>query len=115
MSKVKNAIRSRFSEEDDEDRDEFDGRDSKVIGVYSNIKKQREMEEDYGDDYGDWEELDLGEDDSEVEEGNAFTGALANAKKSGEDSFEVDGKEYNVNESEDKWIQKTNMKKGGIT
>jgi len=29
----------------DDDRDDFDGRDSKVIGVYSNIKKQREMEE----------------------------------------------------------------------
>lgn len=27
-----------------EDRDEFDGRDSKVIGVYSNIKKQRDEE-----------------------------------------------------------------------
>ena len=90
MSKVKNAIRSRFSEEDDFE-DEVEG-----------------------DDYGDWEELDLGEDDSEVEEGNAFTGALANAKKSGEDSFEVDGKEYNVNESEDKFIQKANMKKGAL-
>lgn len=89
MSKVKNAIRSRFSEEDDFE-DEVEG-----------------------DDDG-WEELDLGEDDSEVEEGNAFTGALAKAKDSGEDSFEVDGKEYNVNESEDKWIQKTKMNKGGL-
>jgi hypothetical protein len=53
-------------------------------------------------------------DEEEVEEGNAFTGALAKAKESGEDSFEVDGKEYNVNESEDKWIQKTDMKKGGL-
>ena len=114
MSKVKNAIRSRFSEEDDEDRDEFDGRDSKVIGVYSNIKKQREMEEDYDTDDDGWEELDLEEDDSEMEEGNAFTGALAKAKDSGKDSFEVDGKEYNVNESEDKWIQKTKMNKGGL-
>jgi hypothetical protein len=48
-------------EEDDEDRDEFDGRDSKVIGVYSNIKKQRGLDE-----------------------------------------------------SEDKWIQKTDMKKGAL-
>jgi len=52
--------------------------------------------------------------EDEATEGNAFTGALAKAKKSGKDSFEVDGKEYNVNESEDKWIQKTNMKKGGL-
>jgi hypothetical protein len=40
-----------------------------------------------------------GLEEAETEEGNAFTGALAKAKKSGEDSFEVDGKEYDVNES----------------
>ena len=39
---------------------------------------------------------------------------MAKAKESGKDSFEVDGKEYNVNESEEKWIQKTNMKKGAL-
>ena len=52
--------------------------------------------------------------EDEATEGNAFTGALAKAKASGKDSFEVDGKEYNVNESEDKWIQKTDMKKGAL-
>jgi hypothetical protein len=36
---------------------------------------------------------------SETDEGNAFSGALANAKKSGKDSFDVDGKEYQVKES----------------
>ena len=55
-----------------------------------------------------------GLEEAETEEGNAFTGALAKAKESGKDSFEVDGKEYNVNESEDKWIQKTSMKKGAL-
>jgi hypothetical protein len=40
------------------------------------------------------------ETDEEMEEGNAFTGALAKAKKEGEDEFTVDGKEYDVkNES----------------
>lgn len=34
----------------------------------------------------------------EVEEGNAFTGALAKAKKEGKKSFSVDGKEYEVTE-----------------
>jgi len=34
--------------------------------------------------------------EAETEEGNAFTGALAQAKEKGNDSFEVDGKEYNV-------------------
>jgi hypothetical protein len=52
--------------------------------------------------------------EAETEEGNAFTGALAKAKESGKDSFEVDGKEYNVTESKDKWIQDTNMKKGAL-
>jgi hypothetical protein len=46
------------------------------------------------------------DDDDELEEGNAFTGALSNAKKSGKDSFEVDGKKYSVKESNSKFIQK---------
>jgi len=54
------------------------------------------------------------DEEAETEEGNAFTGALAKAKESGDDSFEVDGKEYNVNESENKFIQNANMKKGGL-
>jgi hypothetical protein len=37
--------------------------------------------------------------EAETEEGNAFSGALAKAKESGKDSFEVDGKKYNVKES----------------
>ena len=47
--------------------------------------------------YKDREDREIEE--AETEEGNAFTGALSKAKKSGEDSFEVDGKEYDVNES----------------
>lgn len=53
-------------------------------------------------------------DEQETEEGNAFSGALADAKKQGKDSFEVDGKKYQVKESEEKWIQKTDMKKGAL-
>ena len=52
--------------------------------------------------------------EQETEEGNAFSGALADAKKSGKDSFEVDGKKYQVKEAEEKWIQKTDMKKGAL-
>ena len=40
--------------------------------------------------------------ENEVEEGNAFSGALANAKKDGKSSFEVDGKTYQVKESKNK-------------
>jgi hypothetical protein len=54
------------------------------------------------------------EEEAETEEGNAFSGALANAKETGKDSFEVDGKKYSVKESKEKWIQKTDMKKGGL-
>ena len=37
--------------------------------------------------------------DEEMEEGNEFSGALAKAKESGDDTFEVDGKTYTVKES----------------
>ena len=55
-------------------------------------------------------------DEAETDEGNAFSGALAKAKESGKDSFEVDGKKYNVKEEkkEKKWIQKTDMKTGAL-
>jgi hypothetical protein len=53
-------------------------------------------------------------DEQETEEGNAFTGALEDAKKQGKDSFEVDGKKYQVKEAKEKWIQKTDMKKGAL-
>ena len=53
--------------------------------------KQTEMSKKSGGRHGMEEE--------ETQEGNAFSGALADAKKSGKDSFEVDGKEYQVKES----------------
>lgn len=116
-------------EEEDEDAEEMSqneptyvGRglkDNKIISKVKNAIRNRFNDEDEGelDIETDWSQLE--EDDAQLEEdeateGNAFTGALANAKKSGKDSFEVDGKEYNVNESEDKFIQKANMKKGGL-
>ena len=52
--------------------------------------------------------------EAETEEGNAFTGALAQAKEKGKDSFEVDGKKFSVKEAEEKWIQKTDMEKGAL-
>lgn len=51
--------------------------------------------------------------EGETEEGNAFTGALAKAKKEGDKDFKVDGKTYQVKE-EKKWIQKTDMEKGAL-
>jgi len=78
------------------------------------------------------------EEDAETDEGNEFSGALDNARKHHEKSFEVGGHKYPVKEakgkkcpkcgmvdckcnhkketkeSEKKWIQKTDMKKGAL-
>ena len=54
------------------------------------------------------------EEEAETDEGNAFSGALAHAKESGKHSFEVDGHKYPVKEAKEKWIQKTDMKKGAL-
>lgn len=45
----------------------------------------------------------------EMEEGNAFSGALAKAKKEGKDTFEVDGKTYNVKESKNLKLTETEL------
>lgn len=66
-----------------EKRNKFDGRDSKVVGVDSDIKKQR-MEE------------------KEMTEGNAFSEARCKAICSGQKSFKVDGKSYPVKDADDK-------------
>lgn len=42
------------------------------------------------------------ETDEEVEEGNAFTGALARAKEEGDDDFEVGGKKFHVRENKNR-------------
>ena len=47
-------------------------------------------------------EFELNVDEAETEEGNAFTGALSDAKKKGKEEFEVDGKKYNVRENKSK-------------
>ena len=84
-----------------EDRSEFDGRDSEVVGVDSNIKKQR-MEEGVCESCGK-EICECGSEmaEEEMEEGNAFSAARAKAIKDGKDSFEVDGKTYPVEGEED--------------
>ena len=55
---------------------------------------------------------DIGE--QETEEGNAFGDAVRKAKASGDKEIEVGGKTYPVKEAEEKWIQKTDMKKGAL-
>jgi ElaB/YqjD/DUF883 family membrane-anchored ribosome-binding protein len=62
----------------------------------ADFKKLRKSKEaNVGEKYG----KNYGMEEQETEEGNAFSGALATAKKDGKDSFEVDGKKYSVKEN----------------
>lgn len=58
-----------------------------------------------------------GLEEAETDEGNAFTGALAKAKKSGEDEFEVDGETFKVRkegrEMKEKWEGDVEVKQTG--
>ena len=72
------------------------------------FKKLRSMKEEDEPLYE--VEFELEMDESETEEGNAFTGALAKAKKEGDDEFEVDGKKYEVRE---KWEGDVEVKQTG--
>jgi ElaB/YqjD/DUF883 family membrane-anchored ribosome-binding protein len=60
---------------------------------FKKLRKSKEAK--VGEKYG----KNHGMEEQETEEGNAFSGALADAKKSGKDSFEVDGKKYPVKEN----------------
>ena len=89
---------------DEEEFDDFDSFDSKYGGkqrLFAPGKEGRKFFDMYKERFGKPFRVrtprDMGE--AETEEGNAFSGALADAKKSGKDSFEVDGKTYNVKEN----------------
>jgi len=146
ISKVKNAIRNRFNnqEEFSEETDKFEVEENifkKMFGKKEDPEVAREKDRkenpslwdagyEYVNDIVGWQVPEHGQsrfdrdqkdmEDKEMEEGNAFSGARAQAIEDGEDTFEVDGETYHVkgkkkmDESEDKWIQKTNMKKGGL-
>ena len=47
-----------------------------------------------------------GMEEQETDEGNAFTGALSKARKTGEKDFEVDGKKFETKEGRERFIQK---------
>jgi hypothetical protein len=85
-----------FDDEDD-DFEEFDFKDYDDDDDYEDL--------DIETDWNELEEEQLYEvefekemEEAETQEGNAFTGALADAKKKGKDEFEVDGKKYDVKE-----------------
>jgi hypothetical protein len=89
--------------EEDEIDEKLYGKQSKIdknkngridAGDFKMLRKQQDEEEQLYE-----VEFEKEIEEGETEEGNAFTGALANAKKKGDDEFEVDGKKYNVKES----------------
>jgi len=74
-----------------EENEEFNGYENNYEELDEKLygKQQDEEEQLYEVDF----------EKEETDEGNAFTGALSNAKKHNKDEFEVDGKKYNVKES----------------
>jgi hypothetical protein len=89
--------------EEDEIDEKLYGKQSKIdknknrridAGDFKMLRKQQDEEEQLYE-----VEFEKEIEEGETEEGNAFTGALADAKKKGDDEFEVDGKKYNVKES----------------
>jgi len=127
---------------DEEEFDNFDDFDSKYGGkqmMFAKGDEGRKYFDMYKDKFKSPFRVRIRRmEEAETEEGNAFSGALAQAKESGDDSFEVDGHKYPVKESkgkkcpkcgmidckcnhkketkesEKKWIQKTDMKKGAL-
>jgi hypothetical protein len=85
--------------------EEYCGKSEMGEGLYGN-QKRLDKNKNNKIDSEDFKML-RKEDDDELEEGNAFTGALSNAKKSGKNSFEVDGKKYSVKESKRKFVKKS--------
>jgi hypothetical protein len=100
---------------DEEEFDDFDSFDSKYSGkqaMFAPGKEGKKYFDLYKDKFGGKPfrvrtPKDMGE--QETEEGNAFSGALADAKKDGKDSFEVDGKKYNVKESNRRIANQKNL------
>ena len=106
---VRDAIRSRGNRSRDLEDDMSEGVnleiDEKLYGNQSRIDKNKNNRidsEDFKMLRKQKDEEQLYEIDFEKEEnteGNAFTGALSNAKKQNKDEFEVDGKKFKVKES----------------
>jgi hypothetical protein len=80
---INEALKGRQRRLDRNKNNKIDSEDFKLLRKEKSVKKS----------------VKHGMEEQETEEGNAFSGALSNAKKNGKDSFEVDGKKYPVKES----------------
>jgi hypothetical protein len=100
---------------DEEEFDDFDSFDSKYSGkqaMFAPGKEGKKYFDLYKDKFGGKPfrvrtPRDMGE--QETEEGNYFSGQRAKAIEDGEDSFEVDGKKYNVKESNRRITNQKNL------
>ena len=92
-------------EEVEDDAEELSQQEPTYVGKGLSDNKPGKM-------FGSFDDEHLEE--AETEEGNYFSGELEKARKENKKTFDVDGKTYPVKESEDKWIQKTKMKKGAL-
>jgi hypothetical protein len=97
---------------DEEEFDDYDTFTSKVKDQkWFGGNRGKEMFDIYRDKFGPFKfRKKRMEEQGETEEGNAFSGALAKAKKEGKDSFTVDGKKYEVTE---KWKGNVDVKQTG--
>lgn len=71
----------------------------------------------YGGMHEDTDEFEYDTMEEDMDEGNAFSGALSKAKEAGKSEFNVDGKKYHVRESktkvDEKWKDDVDVKKTG--
>jgi len=88
-------------EDDDDDYEEFNftDYDDEDLDIETDWDELEENEEFNGYENNEEQLYEVDFEKEETDEGNAFTGALSNAKKHNKDEFEVDGKKYNVKES----------------
>jgi len=104
-----------FDEEKFDEFEPFNKKYGKKVKWFSSDENGKTMFNRYKEKFGPLKiRLAKGLEEAETEEGNKFSGELENARKEHKKSFEVDGKTYPVKEAEEKWIQKTGMKKGAL-
>ena len=113
---TKDEVERLLRGDDDEDEDDYRdlsmynpyyGDDENMDDSYTDKKSIRTSRRDHKGDMGEGVNFEIDEEQlyeidfekEENNEGNAFSGALNKARKSGEDDFEVDGKKFKVKES----------------
>ena len=88
-----------FAAEELAESDEKEDEEKSIETLEKALKQHEEAVIELKKDIKNLKKDEVNESDDELEEGNAFTGALAKAKKEGKDEFEVDGKTHKVEES----------------